>query len=108
MNKRFKYLLQHRVSGKKRDTAQLAAQLAPLEELIKNKGQTQEKPVDATGQTDSIVVDKNSLKLPKEMLEESNQGKNIWRLEPVAVVILVVALAFIAFIAWQISLMPPE
>ncbi len=105
MNTRFKYLLQHRVRHKKGDTAQLAAQLAPLEE--------QKKPVALAGRTDpnqqagAIVVDKDSVTVPKEVME-GGYGKHVMKFEPVVLVILIVMLTFIAFIAWQISQMAPE
>ncbi len=80
----------------KRDTASLAEGLAPPEER------------DQTANDEGrIVVDTSRLQLPKDFIEE-NEEANPTRLEPVLIVVLLLALAFIAFIAWQISLMPPE
>lgn len=104
MNKPFKYLIQHRVKRKKGDTAQLAAQLAPLEEHKKSEN---EKGVHPNQQAGAIVVDNKSLTLPKEVME-GGYGKRVFRIEPVVLAILVLMLTFIAFIAWQISLMPVE
>jgi hypothetical protein len=103
MNKQFKYLLQHRGKRRKGDTAQLAAQLAPLEE---RKVADSSKGGETTKQSGAIVVDKDTLKLPREVME--GRGKRFLEVEPVVLVILVVMLTFIAFIAWQISQMPAE
>ena len=104
MNKQLKYLLQHRVGRKKGDTAQLAAQLAPLEE---HKRSENERTADSNQQSGAIVVDNKNLTLPKEVME-GGYGKPVLRIEPVVLVILILMLTFIAFIAWQISLMPAE
>ncbi len=108
MNKPFRYLLQHRGKRKKGDTAQLAAQLAPLEERKKSEGVGADslKGGNTTQQSGAIVVDNDTLKLPKEVME--GRGKRFLEVEPVVLVILVVMLTFIAFIAWQISQMPVE
>ncbi|HEY8185734.1 MAG TPA: hypothetical protein VIF64_06680 [Pyrinomonadaceae bacterium] len=96
---------------KKGDTARLAARLAPLEELetgstTKQLGVSPElKEPQANNHYGAIVVDNNSLNLPEDMVEGSDGGKFLG-MEPVVLVILGVMLAFIAFIAWQISLMP--
>ena len=98
---------------KKGDTAKLAARLAPLEELDQSRAA---KPLASTPhlgdpQADpdygAIVVDKDSLNLPKDIMEGSD-GRTFLGMEPVVLVILGVMLAFIAFIAWQISLMPAQ
>lgn len=95
---------------KKGDTAELAARLAPLEELDKSSAAKQlpsSPPLGADPHYGAIVVDTDSLNLPKDMMEGSGGG-TILGMEPVVLVILGVMLAFIAFIAWQISLMPVE
>jgi hypothetical protein len=93
---------------KKGDAAQLAAQLAPLEEL---DGRTT-----SSGPTDdpkgnfalgAIVVDNDNLSIPKDIMEGSDE-KTYLGMEPVVIVILGFMLVFIAFIAWQISMMPVE
>lgn len=107
-------LAYHRVSrrkARKGDTAELAAQLAPLEErsssaavaqlgVDSHSGNGQAHPAEGT-----IVVDKDPSLVPRDIMEESD-GVTFLGIEPVVLVILVVMLIFIAFIAWQISLMP--
>jgi hypothetical protein len=98
---------------KKGDTAQLAAQLAPLEELDKSSAAKQlgssPHPGDplADSQDGVIIVDNDDLNLPKDIMEGSGGGTFLG-MEPVVLVILGVMLAFIAFIAWQISQMPTK
>lgn len=98
---------------KKGDTAELAARLAPLEELDKSTAakQLSLSPHLGDPQADphygAIVVDNEGLHIPKDILEGGDE-KTFLGMEPVVLVILGVMLAFIAFIAWQISLMPSE
>jgi hypothetical protein len=106
----------HRVSrrkARKGDTAELAAQLAPLEErstsaavaqvgVDSHSGNGQAQPDAGT-----IVVDRDPSLVPKDMMEESD-GKTYLGIEPVVLVILGVMLIFIAFIAWEISNMPAK
>jgi hypothetical protein len=98
---------------KKGDTAQLAAQLAPLEELDKSSAAKQlgssPHPGDplADLQDGVIVVDNDNLHVPKDIMEGGDE-KTFLGMEPVVLVILGVMLAFIVFIAWQISLLPAE
>jgi hypothetical protein len=98
---------------KKGDTAQLAARLAPLEELDKNSAVKQlavsPQPVDplADPHYGAIVVDNEGLHIPQDILEGGDE-KTYLGMEPVVLVILGVMLVFIAFIAWQISLMPTQ
>jgi hypothetical protein len=98
---------------KKGDTAELAAQLAPLEELNKN-GVAQPLSVSphladptADPHYGAIVVDNEGLHVPVDIMEGGDE-KTFLGMEPVVLVILGVMLVFIAFIAWQISLLPPE
>jgi hypothetical protein len=96
---------------KKSDTARLAARLAPLEELDQGGAskQLEGKPLISDGhpnnQNGAIVVDNESLNLPKDLTEGGDEG-TFFGIEPVVLVILGVMLAFIAFIAWKISQMP--
>lgn len=98
---------------KKGDTAQLAAQLAPLEELDKSSAAKQigssPRPGDSQAdlQDGVIVVDNDNLHVPQDIMEGGGE-KTFLGMEPVVLVILGVMLAFIAFIAWQISLLPVE
>ena len=108
-----KLQIRSRGKRKKGDTAQLAARLAPLEELDKSSAAKQlgSSPHPADPQADphygAIVVDNDNLNLPKDIMESSGAGTFLG-MEPVVLVILGVMLAFIAFIAWQISQMPAQ
>lgn len=109
--KNFSLHRRSRRKGKKGDTAQLAAQLAPLEERAKAAAVKQvgiDSP-SGNGQADagftSIIVDKDNLRVSKDMMEGEDE-KRFLGMEPVVLVILGVMLAFIAFIAWQITQMP--
>ncbi len=112
-----KNFLLHRRSrrkGKKGDTAQLAAQLAPLEEqqlipaAVQQVGSGSQS---GNGQVDqdygAIIVDKDDLNVAKDIMEGGDE-KRFLRMEPVVLVILGLMLTFIAFIAWQISQMPAK
>ena len=106
--------IRHPLRGrrKKGDTAQLAAQLAPLEEQDAHAARQQQgadgrHPHNGTIIQDhgALIVDTDHLNLPKEFTERRG-GEHIWQIEPVVVVIIIAALLFIAFIAWKISEMP--
>ena len=56
----------------------------------------------------SLQMDTAELKLPKDLAEGENQRSGILGLEPVALVILVLALVFIAYIAFLISNEPEK
>ena len=105
--------IRSRRKRKKGDTAQLAAQLAPLEELDSRSAATQlgsgAHPGDpqADPHYGAIVVDNDSLHIPKDIMEGGDE-KTYLGMEPVVLAILGIMLVFIAFIAWQISLMPTE
>jgi hypothetical protein len=107
----------HRHAGnrrrKKGDTDRLAAQLAPLEEQDKPAAEQQvgsnlnsinEQTARDYG---AIVVDNENLKLPGDIMETRDENRFLG-IEPVVLVVLIIVLSFIAFIAWQISLMPPR
>jgi hypothetical protein len=106
--------LNMRSRGKrKKDTAQLADQLAPLEELNRSSAAKQigisphlGDPL-ADPHYGAIVVDNDGLHVPKDIMEGGDE-KTFLGMEPVVLVILGIMLAFIAFIGWQISLMPVE
>jgi hypothetical protein len=98
---------------KKGDTAQLAAQLAPLEEQDKQAARRQQGANGhGAGQNGgrliqeqgALIIDTDHLNLAAELTETRNE--KAWVVEPVVLVIVCAVLAFIAFIAWQISLMP--
>jgi len=97
------------------DADQLAAQLAPLEEQDKQAAAEQvgAELNSTSGEADlsdpdygAIVVDSDKLKIPTGINEEEDE-KRFLGLEPVVLVVLILSLVFIAFIAWQITLMPP-
>jgi len=98
---------------KKGDTAQLAAQLAPLEEQDKSTAARQigsgpnSSISTADGAFEEIIVDNEGLNVPKDIMEEGGE-KTFLGMEPVVLVILGAMLAFIAFMAWQVSQMPPK
>jgi len=93
----------------KSDTGKLAAQLAPLEEQDKDAARKQgatDISLESTRlEPGAIVVD--IPRLPKGVVDEE-QKKGFLGIEPVVLVILTLMLAFIAFIAWQVSGMPPN
>lgn len=80
---------------------ELAAQLAPLEEQTAQRG----KQAGANNNGGAIVVDASAVKLPEGLAEEKKE-RLILGFEPLVLVILAVAVAFIIFIAWQVSQMP--
>ena len=96
---------------KKGDTSQLAAQLAPLEELDKSAAEQQigDHLESTNGQQQrdygAIVIDNVNLNVPKHMIE-GREERQFLGMEPVVLVVLIIMLGFIVFIAWQISLMP--
>ena len=98
---------------RKDDTDQLAAQLAPLEEQNKRAAEHQiGSPISAgTSEADrhfgSIIVDNEDLKVSVDIAETQEQ-KQFLGMEPVVLVVLILMLSFIAFITWQISLMPSQ
>src|SRR5688500_14237725 len=103
----------HRRKRKKGDTAKLANLLAPLEELDSTSAAKQlganHPPIAQPGDPHfgAIVIDNEGLQVPREIMEASDE-KTILGMERVVLVILGVMLAFIAFIAWQISQMTAE
>ena len=96
---------------RKGDTDQLAAQLAPLEELDKPAAEQQiGANLESTnerqqGDYGAIVVDNVNLSVSKEIIGD-REDKQFLGMEPVVIVVLIILLGFIAFITWQISLMP--
>ena len=103
--KRTRYILGRR--REKTPTQELAARLAPPEESEPAGGLHQAVPGAARKADDTIRVNTSTVKLPSKFTEEERRGARIFYLEPVVVFILVALLAFIAFIAWQITQMPP-
>ena len=98
----------HPVRHRSGDTRELAAQLAPLEEL----GESSETGRNNTSQVvaqenGAIVVGAEQPELAKEVIA-AEEHNGAWGVEPVVIVIVGFILAFIVFIAWQISRMPSQ
>jgi hypothetical protein len=85
------------------DTRELAAQLAPLEE---RGGGGAAQGGASRNNGGSIVVDTGALKMPAGLAAQQ-EDRRILGFEPVVIFIVVLALAFIAFVAWQVSQMAP-
>jgi len=113
MDLKKKLHIRARGKHKKGDTARLAAQLAPLEEQDRISAQQQLTNTAAAVEWQSdlgfsaIVVDNDHLDVPKDIMEGGDE-KTYLGMEPVVIVILGVMLVFIAFVAWQITLLPVE
>jgi hypothetical protein len=84
----------------------IAERLTPLEETDGFKKSHQAEGEHATD--DTIHVDSSSVRVPEQLVDEDREGANIFRLEPVVLFLIAVMLAFIAFIAWQVTLMPEK
>jgi hypothetical protein len=83
----------------------VAKRLTPLEETEEFKDSPQVEG-QTRGADDTIRVGSKSIPLPDNLIDEEREGTSIFRLEPLVVFILVAMLAFIAFVAWQITRMP--
>ena len=94
----------HYTGRKRRDTASLSEMLAPLEEQNPAKAIRQGKK----NHDGAIVVNSSNVKMPADFVEAENERARILGLEPVVLVILLAALAFILFIAYLISTEPPK
>ena len=101
-------LVAHRVRHRSGDSRELAAQLAPLEELRKSNETAEITGSQVVAQENgAIVVGVEQPVVGKEVVEtEARNGA--FGLEPVVIVIVGLMLAFIIFIAWQISQMPAQ
>ncbi|MDQ3803810.1 MAG: hypothetical protein M3416_08300 [Acidobacteriota bacterium] len=84
----------------------LAKRLAPLEETAAFR-KSEQSDGNHGSVKDTIRVDRSSVKMPEKFLEDERDAADTFRLHPVVVAILAAMLTFIAFIAWQITLMPP-
>ena len=87
------------------DHVEIADRLKPLEETEEFKESPQ---VEGKRGADTIRVDSKSVPMPEHLLEDEREGASIFRLEPVVLFIILVMLAFIVFVAWQITLMPAK
>ena len=93
-------------SGRRKHEREMAARLAPLEET-EAFGESAQRDGDRNA-GDTIRVGRTSVKMPEKFLGEERDAASTFRLDAVIVVILALMLAFIAFIAWQITLMPAK
>ena len=92
--------------GHEEEDGDSAERLAPLEETEKFKKSHQSDGEHAPD--DTIHVDSSSVRMPGHLVDDEREGARIFRLEPVVLFILAAMLAFIAFVAWQITLMPEK
>jgi hypothetical protein len=90
-----------------KDEPDVAARLVPLEETEEFKDSPQVEARQRVAD-DTIRVDSKSVPMPEHLVDDEREGASIFRLEPVVVFLLVVMLAFIAFVAWQITFMPEK
>ena len=97
----------HPVRRRSHDTSELAAQLAPLEELSEPSEAGRSGWQLVAQENGAIVVGAEQTQLAKELIAAEERNGPLG-LEPVVIVIVGLLLAFIAFIAWQISRMPAE
>ena len=82
------------------EASELAAQLAPPEER-------EAAITDQSSNNDgTIIVDSGPLKIPASLTDK--EGIKLFRLDPIAILILILVLAFIAIIAYLISQMPDK
>ena len=99
--------LERKSKRMKGDTAQLAAQLAPLEEQAKRVPKGDDfggaiRHTVAHQETGAIVVERDKVRASEDRKREET---SLGVLEPVVIVILCLVLVWIGFITWQISLM---
>lgn len=91
------------VEAKSEEAVRFAALLTPLEEL-----EGREETADDNRQMGgTISVDTGKLRLPKGFDEEEKDASWLRGVNPVVLLIFVLALAFIGFIAYLISVEPP-
>ena len=96
----------HRQGERESHKANEAARLTPLEETEAFKDSPQLEGGQRAAD-DTIRVDSKSVPMPDNLIDDDGrEGASIFKLEPVVFFILIATLAFIAFIAWQITLMP--
>jgi hypothetical protein len=102
----------HGPEGRKKHTDELSAMLAPLEEQKPEAAGAPSPPASGNGDYHdaTIRVDSKSVKMPERLLDEDEprKGLRVFRVEPLVLVIVSLMLLFMAFIAWQITLMSPK
>ncbi|MDQ4122575.1 MAG: hypothetical protein M3209_14145 [Acidobacteriota bacterium] len=92
------------------DIKQIKSLMANARKNGKNSKKAADRLAPLEEQTQGImIVGEEDFKAAEDLIEKSDEvswSDLIW-LEAPVIVILLVALGFIAFIAWQIQLMPP-
>ncbi|MCA1633747.1 MAG: hypothetical protein LC802_08520 [Acidobacteria bacterium] len=96
----------HGSEGRKKHVEELSGRLAPLEE--QKAFSHSEQSEGNHNHDDTIRVDSNSVKMPQQFSDGERDAAGIFYLEPVVIFIIALMLCFIAFIAWQITLMPQK
>jgi hypothetical protein len=79
-----------------------ADMLAPPEERVKRSADKEAKNGGV------MKVDTGELKLPNDFTEKVDSRTRLFGLEPIALIILIFSLAFIAFITYLIAIEPPK
>lgn len=84
-----------------------AERLAPPEEKAP-RSPNGRGPDPSAYQDGSILVDSGDLHIPKDFDEDGEAERSrLFGFDPVVLVVFVLSLAFMIFVAWQISHMPP-
>ena len=90
------------------DEPDAAERLKPLEETEEFKDSPQVEGRQRVAD-DTIRVDSKNVPMPESLIDDDErEGASIFRLESVVLFVLAFMLAFIAFVAWQITLMPEK
>ena len=88
------------IHGSSEEALGKAAQLAPAEERP-------HRPGDPSSNDEGVIaVDTGNLKLPKDFTERREGKSGLLDLEPITIIILIFALAFIGVMAYLISIDP--
>ncbi len=102
----------HGKGDRKKHEQEMAARLMPLEEIHASEapqaaGNGDGSSSDGSYRDAVIKVDSRSVRVARDLSEEERAGASVFKMEPIVVALVVVALLFIAFIAWQIAGMEP-
>lgn len=97
--------------GKKLSAAELAARLAPVEELRTKNGRPAREDSgngdNAAPTRGAIIVGSSNIKVAQDFSGEDDNKSVFLSIDPVVLAIVILSLFFIAFIAYLISGMPP-
>ena len=85
----------------------MAARLTPLEEM-EGFRDSRQRDAGRGAPDDTIRVGSASVRLPDRLAEDESGDGSAFRLDAAVVVITALMLAFVAFVAWQITLMPAK